>query len=83
MKSAGMRISDGDNILSVKLSDILDEVSNADSFHWDILFLDGMPNPGNPGLISECEHKINKSKNGLLVSLNELKATSNKFCSKL
>lgn len=79
MKTTGIRISDENNILNITLSDILEEVSNSDSLHWDILFLDGMPNPGNPGLIDECEQKINQSKNGLLVSIAELNLVSNKF----
>jgi hypothetical protein len=80
MKMKGIRISDGiDSILRVKLSDILEEVVNGNSFHWVVLFLDGTPNQGQGKLLSECETLINKSKNGLPISWEELNLLSSKF----
>lgn len=80
MNTKGIRISDGsDDVLSVSLFDILEEISNGKSFYWSILFLDGTPNQGQGAFLSEYETKINDSENGLNIDWEELLTLSNKF----
>ena len=62
METHGIRISDSkDNILIVRLSDILEEISNGVSLNWCILFLDGTPNAGEENFVNDYKNKINKS----------------------
>ncbi|MBS0584948.1 MAG: hypothetical protein JSR76_01440 [Verrucomicrobia bacterium] len=80
MKTYGIRISDGKGeVLSPTLRDILEEINVGISFTWSILFLDGTPNPGEGTFLIDYEKKINDSKNGLVLSLEELKNLSGKF----
>jgi hypothetical protein len=73
MKTYGIRISDCEsNVLSVKLSDLLEEISNGAIFYWSVLFLDGIPNTGEGKFINEYKNKINKSMNGLMLDWNEI-----------
>ncbi len=77
MKSKGIRISDERNeILTVKLSDILEEISNGNDFHWAIIELYAtFLLPGIP-FTEEEEKQIDKSENGLPISWERLKAFS-------
>jgi hypothetical protein len=80
MKTYGIRISDGKgDVLSVTLSDILKGIDRDPSFRWCILFLDGTPQPGKGQFLTEYENKINDSKNGLLISWEDLNDLSKKF----
>jgi hypothetical protein len=80
MTTNGIRILDGeDNVLRVKLSDILEEISNENSICWSLLFLDGTPAPGHGKFLSEYENRINNSEHGLRTSWEDLKAITPKF----
>ena len=68
-----------DNVLSPTLSEILEEINVSTQFNWCILFLDGIPHPGQGQFLIEYEKKINDSENGLFLSLDELKNLSSKF----
>lgn len=84
METIGIRILDGeDNVVSVKLSDILNIIDDGNIFNWAILFSDII-------LVSEItlqegksiiaqEKQINKSANGLHISWGELKSLSKKI----
>ena len=80
MKTAGIRISDSrDNVLDVRLADILEEIQNGSLMSWCILFLDGMPNPGEGKSLADLQNKINKSENGLHVTWNDIRFIEKKF----
>ena len=80
MKTYGIRIADGrGKVLRPTLKDILEEMHQGSSFKWRILFLDGTPKPGEGLFLIEYEKKMNESKNGLLLSLQELKNVSDRF----
>lgn len=80
MKTYGIRISDSkNNVLNVRLSDIIVEISKSNVLNWCILFLDGTPNYGEEKFVSEYKNKINKSKNGLKVTWNEVDLLDAKF----
>lgn len=80
MKTYAIRIFEGrGDILSPTLSDILKEIDQPFIFNWNILFLDGTPNPGYGEFLTDYKKKINNSENGILVSWGELKNLSEKF----
>jgi hypothetical protein len=80
MKTYGIRISDGsENVLSPTLSDILKVFDKGITLRWGILFLDGIPQPGQGESLVEYEKKINNSEKGLLISWEELNNLSVKF----
>ncbi len=81
MKTHGIRISDtANNVLTVSLSDILEEISSSSLLQWSILFVDGTLKSKQGKSLNEYEAIINKSENGLRISLNELKLISDSFC---
>ena len=80
MKTYGIRLLDGKgNVLKTTLHDILDEIDGGESFYWCLLFLDGIPAPGQGSFLVDFEKKINDSKNGIIVTWEELKRLSIKF----
>jgi hypothetical protein len=80
MNIKGIRISDGKgSMLGPTLSDLLEEITNGDSFYWSILFLDGTPNPGQGHLLTEYESEINNSENGVPIRWEELARLSSRF----
>ena len=80
MERKGIRISDvKDNFLVPALSDILEEVTNGESFYWSILFLIGTPCPEEGLFLTEFSEKVNKSQNGVIISWEELNKLSDKF----
>jgi hypothetical protein len=76
METQGIRILDSkDNIVSVKLHDILEEIPYEDSLKWSILYLTITLKPNSKNNDLKLEEKINNSKNGYPISwlqLNEL-----------
>jgi hypothetical protein len=80
MKTHGIRISDGrDDVLTVKIEDILQEIKNGSDLKWCILFLDGTPNKGEGILVNEYKCKINGLENGLHLDWREIFLISKKF----
>lgn len=80
LKTEGVRISDSkESVLSVRLSDVLEEISEGKNLHWSILFLDGILNQNQGLTLLEIENKINHSKNGLPIQWAELWELSDKF----
>ena len=80
MKSKGIRILDSENdIVSVKLIDILREIHNGDTFHWSILCLEARGDLGGNKLISEFEKEVEVSEKGFLISWDSLKELSEKL----
>jgi hypothetical protein len=80
MRTSGIRISDErGNVLGPTLADILEEITDRDSFYWSILFLDGTPSPGQGHFIAEFKSRIKISENGLLIKYEELVELSSKF----
>ncbi len=71
MKIKGVRISDGEIVLSVNLPDILKEVPNPSLYHWSILELHGMGNLVGKS-VPDFEDEINDSDEGLAISWNDL-----------
>ncbi len=73
MQTHGIRISDSkDNVLNVKISDILKLIQKGNDLNWCILFLDGTPNPGNADTVNDYKNKINKSKEGLKLKWDDV-----------
>ena len=80
MKSKGIRISDERNeILTVKLSDILEEISNGNNFHWSILDLEASGDLGEDKSMLDFQQNIFKLENGYLINWDELVSLSFKF----
>jgi hypothetical protein len=80
MKTKGIRISDDiNNIISVDLKDILDEIPNGELFFWSMLYFygDGTLKNGKPIMVFEEE--VNKSEKGLLLSWKELNESVKQF----
>lgn len=73
MNSKGIRISDGENdILSVRLVDILDLIHNGEDLKWAILYSDVMPKEGEGELIISLEKKIEINEWGFEISWKDL-----------
>ncbi len=80
MQTHIIRISDSkDNVLNVKISDILEEIQKGNDLNWCILFLDGMPSPGKGNTVNDYKNKINKSKEGLQIKWNDICFIENEF----
>ena len=80
MKTQGIRILDNKNeIVSVKLLDILDVISYGELFNWAILYSYVILKPNQRINILELEEKINNSKNGYKVSWEKLKQLAEKI----
>lgn len=80
MKTYGIRISDSKNdVLNVKIRDILQEIQNGDALNWCILFLDGTPNKGEGVFINQYKNKINKFEDGLQLAWEEIFVVTEKF----
>lgn len=80
MSVKGIRILDSENnVVSVKLPDILQEIHNGATFHWSILFLDSMGDLCKEKSIPEFEKEISNSKIGLQLEWKELNVLSKKF----
>lgn len=85
MKSQGIRISDAtDNVVSVTLIDILEEIQKGNEFNWSILFLwaighlgMGKSVPGNS--IPVFEDLIRKSLKGFFINWDDLLTLTKKF----
>jgi hypothetical protein len=65
--------------MSIRLSDILEEIPKDDSLFWSILFVEGTPNPGEGRLLVEYENRIKKSISGLAVTREELLKLSQQY----
>ncbi len=80
MKTYGIRIfEDKNQFLSIKLSDILKEISERESFFWVILFLDGTPVQNQRKNLIEYMNQINKSSEGASIKWKELFLLSDQF----
>jgi hypothetical protein len=80
MTSSGIRISDDlNNVISVKLQDILEEIQEGFLFNWSILFFDAKGHLGEGKSIIDFGKKINNSEKGLFVSWEELNLLSKKL----
>ena len=80
MKTYGIRISDSKNdVLSVKIGDILQEIKNGSVLKWCILFLDGTPNKGEGLFVNDYKRKINELENGFQLDYDDLLLVSEKF----
>lgn len=76
----GIRILDKKNkVVSVELSDILDEIPNGDKFQWSILFLDCMGNLGEGKSVPVFQDQIRKSEGGFFLNWADLNTLSKKF----
>lgn len=73
MKTQGIRILDNKNeIVSVKLLDILDVISYGELFNWAILYSYVILKPNQGINILELEEKINHSQNGYEINWKNL-----------
>lgn len=80
MKSKGIRILDNiDGFVSVKFTDILEEIHNGSLFHWSILYLDARGKLGEGKSIVVFCDTINKSNKGLFIEWDEINSLSNKL----
>ena len=80
MKAKGIEISDEkDNILIVRLEDILSEIKEGESFYWSILFLDGIANLGEGKSLLSFQNKVNASEKGIFIEWGGLKVLATKF----
>lgn len=73
MKTFGIRILDKVNhVVSVKLQDILEEITDGEFFYWSILFFDGMGHLKNGKSIAGFAKEALQSERGILTSWEEL-----------
>lgn len=80
MKTQGIRILDSENnVVSVKLFNILDLIKNGASFNWDILVSDIMPLPEEGEFFIDLENQVKENEKGLIVSWDQLKELSQKI----
>ena len=80
METKGIRIADKiNNIVSVELPDILQEISNGQFFYWSILFSYGTGKLSEGQSLQDWEKQIKEATDGLLVTWEELNALSHKF----
>jgi hypothetical protein len=80
MKTKGIRISESKgDVLSPTLLDILEEITDGDSYYWCILFLYGIPKENQGSFLSQYEEIIKNSDNGISISWIDLKKLSDKF----
>jgi len=80
MKPKGIRILDKKNrIVTVKFSDILEEINNGDQFEWSILYLQTTGDLGEGKSIPDFEQQIIESELGFNISWQELKELAQKF----
>ncbi len=80
MITKGIRILDKkSNIVSVTLSEILNEIDNGDQYVWSIIDLYAMGDLGKDISITEFEDVIQSSPNGYFMSWRELISFSNKL----
>lgn len=80
MKTQGIRISDTkNNVLDVKISDILKEILNGPDLNWCILFIDGTPAPDKEDIVHDHINKVNKSKDGFTTNWKDLCLIGNEF----
>jgi hypothetical protein len=79
MTTQGVIILDKIDHVSPTLSDILEEVGGGDSYCWSILFIDGMLHPGQNYSIFDFEDEINKSKDGMHITWDQLILFSDVF----
>lgn len=79
MKNIGIRIFDAENEMHVKLSHILDLLSNANKYYWFIEFVDGMPAPHCGKEIMALIEERSRAKIARSISWEELSQLSSKF----
>ena len=80
MEMQGILIQDKDNgYLKIKLSDLLEEISQGSSFYWSILFIDGEICSDSDDVSEKIIDPINDSKDGKKISWKELNKLSGKF----
>lgn len=80
MKIKGIRIfGDINNDISVNLLDILEEVQNAATLYWSILFLEAIGHLGEGKSLLAFEKQIDESKKGFLINWEDLNILAKKF----
>ena len=80
METKGIRISDGENgFISVNLQDILEEISDASSYKWSILYFYGSGALQDWDSIQAFEAATNKSEKGLFITWKNLNALASQF----
>ena len=73
MKTNGIRILDKKNqIVCVKLQDILEEIVNGEQFYWSILFFYGTGNLRDDKSIPVFEDEVRKLERGMLIKWDAL-----------
>lgn len=73
MKSRGIRIEDEANgVISVELSQILEEIHDGSAFYWSILFFEGIGCLEGGGSVLDLENKIYKSERGFFINWSDL-----------
>lgn len=81
MITKGLRILDRteNEIVAVDLPDILTEIDHGETFHWSILYLQAQGHLGGGESMPIFEKKIIDSRDGFIISWNELNDLSKKF----
>jgi len=76
----GIRILDKNNkVVSVRLSDILEEIHEGNKYFWSILEIEGIGYFDKGRSYLELVKKIEESERGLFISWNDLSIMSRKF----
>ncbi|MGE5196633.1 MAG: hypothetical protein ACM3JI_04825 [Anaerolineae bacterium] len=76
----GIRILDKKaRIVTVELSDILEEINNGDQFEWSLFYLQATGDLGKGKSIPEFEQQIIGSEKGFFITWKELNNLSQKF----
>lgn len=79
MQTKGIGISDIKEGKCVSLTEILENIMNANRFYWALLWLDVTPLKEEGKSILELQEKINQSKNGFICTFDSLIEISKKI----
>jgi hypothetical protein len=80
MSTYGLKISDGDEYITVTLIDILDEITYGSNLNWIILDLDGIGPIGKNLSTPDFIKHVANSKDGVPISWEDLNTIFNNMC---
>jgi len=79
MSTKGIRISDLKENKCISLSELLDNIPNADQFNWVLLWFDVIPKKKEGRKLVEIQKKIQESNKGLSFTFSALTELSKKI----
>ncbi len=76
----GLKISDGEEYITVTIKDILEEIPYGSSLNWAILDLDGIGPIGKNISTPDFIEEVSDSKDGVSITWNDLNTIFNDMC---